>query len=130
MSLYPKTFCLEQYFGEEVVYDRIKDATKMRYTYGSGTGSGSVVMDPYNLVTRKITSDIHYIVSELYYISKSNSTLFIMNDVDMSTKFNHCTFIIYYAGKKMKDNYILAFHSDYVYSVSGGKYIILSNSQV
>ena len=29
----------------------------------------------------------------------------------------------------MKDNFTLDFHSNYVYSVSGGKYIILSNSQ-
>ena len=40
---------LRQYVGEEVVCGTIKDAVKIHYTYGSGTGAGSVGMDPYNL---------------------------------------------------------------------------------
>ena len=108
----------------------INDATKIRYTYGSGTGSGSVGMDPYHFVARKMTSSMHYISSELHQILNSSVTFFRLEDVDMSTKFNHYTVIIYYTSKTLKDNSTLAFRSDYMYSVSGGKYISLSNSQV
>ena len=73
---------------------------------------------------------MHYIASELYQILELNATLFILDDVDMGNKFSHCTVIIYYDGKYLKDNSSLAFHSDCFYSVSNVKYITLSNSQV
>ena len=46
-----------------------------------------------------MTSGIYYIVLEFHYVLNSNTTLFNLDDVDASTKFNHCITIIYYAGK-------------------------------
>ena len=46
---------LRQYFGKEV--DNI-DGKLKRCTYGSGTGSSSVGMDPHKFVTRSFKKDM------------------------------------------------------------------------
>ena len=90
---------MRQYFGEEVVCDKIKYTNKTSYTYRLGTCVGFIGMDMYNFFTRKMISGMHYITSEPHHILKTNTTLYRLDDVDMSTKFNNCTIIFYYTDK-------------------------------
>ena len=52
-----------------------------------------------------------------------------MNDVDLNTKFNHCTVLLYYAGKGLKKSTSLGYHTDCVYSPVTGEYVTKKNSQ-
>ena len=47
-----------------------------RFTYGSDSGAGSVGMEPYNFVKRKMTSDMRYMVCETHNTLLSNRRLF------------------------------------------------------
>ena len=111
-------------------FDKDNKESCERFTYGSGSGAGSVGMGPYNFVTRKITSDMWYIACEIHQILVANRSLFQLDDIDMSTVLNHCTLIIYYDGKGLKEKLSLGIHYDCVYSVTDGKYIQLVDTQV
>ena len=102
----------------------------MRYIYGSVSDTSSVGMGSYNFVTQKMICSMDYIVSEIHEIILSNRTLFNLNGVDMSQKFNHCTVIIYHAGKDIQDKSVLGMNSDCIYYVMDGRYTDHSNSQV
>ena len=42
-------------------------------------------------------------IDDLHNILKETPTMFNMNGVDLKTKFNHCTVLIYYAGEGLKN---------------------------
>ena len=117
---------LRQYFGKEVANI---DGKLKRCTYGSGTGSSSVGMDPNNFVTRAFNKDLISISNDIHDMLCNNKKLFNMVGVDLSQKFNHCTILIYYAGEDLKKYTSLGYHTDCVYSPSTGKYIPQSNTQ-
>ena len=50
--------------------DVIRESSELvrRYTYGYGSGTSSVGMDPYKFVTRKMTYEMEYIATELHEI--------------------------------------------------------------
>ena len=117
---------LRQYFGKEI---RNVDGKAKRYTYGSGSGTSSVGMDPHNFVTRALNSKMLAMIEDIHHILHNNSELLNMTGVDIDQKFNHCTILIYYAGEGLKDKSRLGYHTDCVYSPSTGEYIKKSNSQ-
>ena len=59
---------LRQYFGKETKSDKENKESCEHFKYGSGSGTGSVGMDPYNFFTRKITSDMNYMACEIHKI--------------------------------------------------------------
>ena len=117
---------LRQYFGKE-----ISRTTKNveRYTYGSGSGTSSVGMDPRNFVTRSLSGEMIYMIEDLHKNLTDNLTLFNLDGVDLTTKFNHCTVLIYYAGEGLKKSTSLGYHTDCVYSAVTGEYMTKHNSQ-
>ena len=117
---------LRQYYGKEV--GNI-DGKSKRCTYGSGTGSSSVGMDPNNFVTRAFNKDMIAMTNDTHDLLCNNKRLFNMVGVDLSKKFNHCTILIYYAGEGLKKYTSLGYHTDCVYSPSTGKYSSQSNTQ-
>ena len=117
---------LRQYFGEEI---RKVNGKLIRYTYGSGSGTSSVGMDPHNFVTRALNSKVIAMIDDIHDILHNNKELFNMTGVDIKQKFNHCTILIYCAGQGLKENTRLEYHTDCVYSPSTGEYDTKSNSQ-
>ena len=118
---------LRQYYGLEtsICNDRVE-----RYTYGSGTGTTSVGMDPDNFVTRTMNQEMLEMSSHIYKMLCENKNIFNLKDVDMKVPFNHCTVLIYYAGEGLKKHSKLGYHTDCVYSPATGKYKETANSQV
>ena len=97
---------LRQYYGANVdVINESKHFIK-RYTYGYGSGTSSVGIDPFNFVTRKMTKEMEYIGTELHEILSKNQKFLNLESADLSQKFNHCTVIMYYTGANLKQNYL------------------------
>ena len=117
---------LRQYFGKEI--DNINGKLQ-RSTYGSGTGTSSVGMDPHNFVTRSLSCEMSAMIDDIYDMLCSNKEQFNMVGVDLSKKFNHCTVLIYYTGIGLKKYTSLGYHTDCVYSPSTGEFVSKSNSQ-
>ena len=117
---------LRQYYGKEVANI---DGKVKRCTYGSGTGSSSVGMDPNNFVTRSFNKDLSAMTDDIHDMLCNNRKMFNMLGVDLSQKFNHCTILIYYAGEGLKKYTSLGYHTDCVYSPSTGEYSLHSNTQ-
>ena len=117
---------LRQYFGKEM--ETTNDVIE-RYTYGSGSGTTSVGMDPNNYVTRSLSTEMICMIDDIHQLLIENRSLFNMNDVDLNTKFNHCTVLLYYTGKGMKKTTSLGYHTDCVYSPTTGEYVTKHNSQ-
>ena len=101
-----------------------------RYTYGSGTGSSSVGMDPCNFVTRVMSEEMLALSKEVHNLLLKNRSYFKLEDANLSLHFNHCTVILYYAGENLKESSKLGIHSDCVYSVRDGCYVKKDNSQI
>jgi len=121
---------LRQYFGDDV--DVISKSQKFvrRYTYGFGSGTSSVGMDPLNFVTRKMTPEMKYIGRNLHQLLIKNRSLFNLDGVNLEQCFNHCTVISYYASGDLKKQSSLGMHTDCVYSPRDGKFTKKMNSQV
>ena len=54
------------------------------YTYGYGSGTSSVGMDPYNFFTSKITNEMEYIPTELHEILLQNQNFLNLESPDFS----------------------------------------------
>ena len=121
---------LRQYFGNNIDDNSTIENEVKRYTYGSGSGTSSVGMDKYNFVTREMTPSMQMLSSEIHKFLRNNKLLFNLETTDMSQLFNHCSVILYYAGKGLKKLSSLGYHSDCVYSTQNGKFVSNSNSQV
>ena len=118
---------LRQYYGMNITegVEQVK-----RYTYGSGSGTSSVGMDPLNFVTRPWNAWMIAMSHDIQCILNDNKKLFKLNNCNLEKKFNHCTILIYYAGSGLKKISSLGYHTDCVYSPSSGEYISKLNSQV
>ena len=121
---------LRQYYGLNV-----KDVTKQnhtveRYTYGSGSGTSSVGIDPNNFVTREMTEEMNLMSIESNELLIKNKSYFKLDNANLDLPFNHCTVLVYYAGECLKKHARLGMHSDCVYSVHNGSYVKKDNSQV
>ena len=114
---------LRQYYGANV--DVINESNHFikRYTYGYGSGTSSVGIDPYNFVTRKMTKEMEYIGTELHEILLKNHKFLNLESADLSQKFNHCTVIMYYAGANLKQISSLGMHFDYLYSPADDSFL-------
>ena len=118
---------LRQYYGVNIEegFDKVK-----RYSYGSGSGTSSVGMDRYNFVTRPWNDWMSAMSYDIHWILNEHKEMFKVHNCNMETPFNHCTILIYYAGKCLKQYSSLGYHTDCVYSPSTGKYLSKQNSQV
>ena len=117
---------LRQYFGMEIEECMSKG---QRYTYGSGSGSSSVGMDPLNFVTRPWNGLMYAMSHEIERILNSNKTYFKLDKCN-DIRFNHCTILIYYAGVGLKEKSSLGYHTDCVYSPVSGEFVSNKNTQV
>ena len=77
---------LRQYYGKDVANI---DGKLKRCTYGSGTGSSSVGMDPNSFVTRAFNKDLIAMSNDIDDMLCNNKKLFNMVGVDLSQKFDH-----------------------------------------
>ena len=121
---------LRKYYGANI--DVIHQSSKLirRYTYGYGSGTSSVGMDSYNFVTRKMANEMDYIATELHEILLQSQKFLNLESADLSQKFNHCTFIMYYAGANLKQNTSLRMHCDCIYSPTDDSFAKKANSKV
>ena len=93
---------LRQYYGANIdVINQISELIR-RYTYGYGSVTSSVGMDPYNFVPRKMNNEMEYIATELHEILLQNQKFRNLESIDLSQKFKYCTVIMYYAGANLK----------------------------
>lgn len=60
---------------------------------------------------------------------KLNIKLFNLENVDLDKKFNHSSFILYYAGDDLKQSSLLDMHSDCVYSPIIQTFVNTADSQ-
>jgi len=93
---------LRQYFANDVDVICKSEKFERRYTYGSGSGTSSVGMDPLNFVTRKMSPEMQYIGRNLHQLLIKNRSFFNLDGVNLDQCFNHCTVITYYAGGDLK----------------------------
>ena len=121
---------LRQYYSLNVAQVCKPSNTVRRFTYGSGTGTSSVGMDPRNFVTRVMTEEMICLSQELHELLLKNRSYFKLEHANLTLPFNHCTVIVYYAGEYLKESSKLGMHSDCVYSVSDGSYVKKDNSQI
>ena len=116
---------LRQYYGVEI--EKEHGHVKC-YTYGSGSGTSSVGMDPRNFVTRSWNKWILHMSNDIHNVLCQNLEKFNMVGCNMTQKFNHCTILIYYAGHGLKEYTSLGYHTDCVYSATTGEYVSELNS--
>jgi len=121
---------LRQYYGFNVKDVTMQNHTVERYTYGCGSGTSSVGIDPNNFVTREMTEDMKLMSIELKELLIKNKSYFKLDDANLDLPFNHCTVLVYYAGECLKKHARLGMYSDCVYSVHNGSYVKKDNSQV
>ena len=100
------------------------------YTYGYGSGTSSVVMDPYTFDTRKMTNKMEYIATKLHGILLQNKKCLNLQSADLNQKFNHYIVIMYYAVANLKQNSSLGMHYDCIYSPTDGSFATKANAQV
>ena len=73
-----------------------------RYTYGSGSGTLSVDMDPQNFVTTSLSGEMNRMIDDIQKIWSDNWYLVNIYGIDLSTKLDHCTVLVYYDGRGLK----------------------------
>ena len=120
---------LRQYYGKVINSPGISIRQSLRYTYGSGSGTSSVGMDPKNYVTRPLSHEMESMIDEIYNLLKNNQSALNLSEVNMEEKFNHCTILLYYSGEDLKEKSSLGFHTDCVYNLSDLLYNDFANSQ-
>ena len=74
---------LRQYYGTEVANI---DGNLKRCTYGSGTVSSSVGMDPHNFVTRLLNKEMNEMKDDIHDLLCNNRNKFNMIGIDLSEK--------------------------------------------
>ena len=121
---------LRQYYGMNVLRPFETNSSVCRYTYGSGTGTSSVGMDPKNFITRKMTEAMECMSKDIYTYIKSHRSELDLDNANLESGFNHCTILLYYAGQSTKENSKLGMHCDCVYSPQDGYFVKKANSQV
>ena len=121
---------LRQYFSLNFSNPKEGNNTVARCTYGLGSGTSSVGMDPASFVTREINTGMKVMSDVLYEFLLQNRSHFNLDDANLSSGFNHCTVIIYYAGQSLKEAAKLGMYCDTVYSCQEGVFQKMANSQV
>ena len=107
-----------------------KDGYIYRYSYGTGSGSNTLGIDPTNFMTRPFSHEIDLMAKMVHQFVYRNRTGFNLDDAELGECYNHMTIISYYAGKSLNKEARLSKHCDCTYSVHNGKYIPSDNSQL
>lgn len=89
---------LRQCFGTNGNVIRKSKEFMRRYMFGFGSGTWSIGIELYNVVTWARTSKMEYITDELHTLLVHNKRFINIKDVVLSKKFNHSLTILYYAG--------------------------------
>ena len=121
---------LRQYFSINANDKECREGYINRYSYGTGTGSNTLCIDPTNFKTRPFTNDIELLASQVHQFVLANRTKLNLDKANLGKCFNHCTIIPYYAGEGLKKEALLSKHCDNTYSVHTGKFVHSANSQV
>ena len=118
---------LRQYFGLDV---SICDKSAKRFSYGTGGGISSVGIDPARFMTRPFTCELLILSRAIHELMLKNKSLLNLDSVDLTTPFNHCTILLYYASNDTKEKSILRPHTDCQYSHNTGLFLKSANSQL
>ena len=121
---------LRQYFSKNVDTKPCKDGYIYRYSYGTGTGSNTLGIDPTNFMTRPFSHEIDVMAKKVHEFVNRNRKRLNLTHAELGEGYNHMTIILYYAGEGLKKVSLLSKHCDCTYSVHNGKYILSANSQV
>ena len=119
---------LRQYYGKDASHQGCSNV-KRRYSYGYNNKNLSVNTDPMNSVTKPFSYYLLNISKAVHEILVSRRHELNLDGVDLSTPFNHCTTLLYYADKCLKPKSHMAFHCDVSYTHKG-HYIDALNEQV
>ena len=122
---------LRQYFGLNLDISTGRDDLVWRSSYGSGSGTTSVGINPRHWTTREMTYAMKIIANKVYQYLKRRFAN--ENAVDI-LPFNHITVLYYYQkkihiDKRRLHEIMLGYHTDNVYN-HNGDFIQSSNSQV
>ena len=120
---------LRQYYGKVSEDSTQESDTSERYTYGSGSGTSSVGMDPKNFVTRPLSFEMTAMIDIIFRLLSENREHFNLTQANMDVKFNHCTVLLYYSGDDLKNVSSLGYHTDCVYLSRDGSFDNKANSQ-
>jgi len=122
---------LRQYFGLDLDIPTNRDDLVWRSSYGSGSGTTSVGINPRHWTTREMTYPMKIIAKYVYqYLKRQFAN---DNAIDI-LQFNHITILYYYQkkihiDKRRLHEIMLGYHTDNLYNHSGN-FIQSSNSQV
>ena len=119
---------LRQYYGRDVG-SKCLDNGILRYSYGHNKSNSSVKTDMTNYVTKPFSYYLLMLSSELHCMLVERREELGLVGVDLSTPFNHCTSLLYYADKDLNPSSKMPFHCDISYNHSG-KYVESKNEQV
>ena len=119
---------LRQYYGKDVISYGCQDVCP-RFTYGYNKCNSSVNTDPLNFVTKPFTYYLHMLSKTIHALLVERQEELNLEGLDLSTPFNHCTALLYYAGPTLKPLSYMPFHCDVTYNHKG-KYVTSLNEQV
>ena len=68
---------------------------EVRVGVGSGSWISSVEMNPYKFITRQFSPSLEIIASKLHVLIHGTKSLFNLETVDASIKFNQCSILMY-----------------------------------
>ena len=119
---------LRQYYGKDVTSSCCKNLYP-RFTYGYNKCNSSVNTDPYNYVTKPFNYYLNNLSKQVHALLLKRRLDSQLEGLDLSTPFNHCTALIYYAGSSLKPLSHMPFHCDVSYNHKG-QYVASRNEQV
>ena len=119
---------LRQYFGKDNGYDSSKKGT-LRFTYGYNKNNSAVNTDPRNAVTKPFSYCLLRLSKAVHALLLKKKTELNLDGMDLTSCFNHCTALLYYAGKDLKPKSYMPFHCDISYN-HRGIYDDVKNEQV
>ena len=127
MNVYQPTV-LRQYFSISANHTKCREVYTNRYSYGTGTGSKTLGIDPTNFKTRLFTNDIELLASQVHQFVLANRTKLNLDMAKLDKCYTCYTIINFYAGEGLKKEALLNKHCDNTYSVHTGKFIHSANS--
>ena len=109
---------LRQYYGRDAGKKCCHGGT-LRYSYGHNKSNSTVNTDTDNYVTKPFSYYLLHLSKEIHAMLNDRREEYGLNGVDLSTPFNHCTSLLYYADNDLKPSSTMPFHCDVSYNHSG-----------
>ena len=116
---------LQQHYGQD---NRVNEYTSIRNTYGYNITRKTVISDPSRIFTKPFGTSMATMANMFHKVLCSNKDELNLNNVDLSTVFNHCSILVYYSIPSVKEVSSMGWHADITHDADG-KYQASQNSQ-